>query len=389
MQDAFSYSTKTAEAAAAKPVAAVAVQSNGLFTDWFFNMFAGAIGFIHSPLLATLYIGSLVALLVLRSYFDNPIKFFGCALVYIYLFIQSFALFTHSTFVTDYTEAGWQVTAKSLWFAALFTGIMVWGASRALQSFLALAMTGGLGEALGPLNPSRLLDKFRATDKELEDMEGGTAKNPKRQNTAIMFTDIVGYSKQMGANEAAMVQKLGIHNEIMRNQIVRNRGTVIKTIGDAFMVRFRSAESAVQCGLDCQKAIGEYNKSKTPEDQFHIRIGIHMGEVIHTGTDVFGEGVNIAARIEPKCDPDGVTVSDAIVNAARNKVPAHFSSIGRQPMKNIANPPELFKVFPLEEQAAQRMQKPAAAPSATAQKGKAGAAPAPAASGSPGGVFKI
>ena len=180
----------------------------------------------------------------------------------------------------------------------------------------------------------------------------------------------------MGKNEAAMVAKLQIHNEIMRNQIVRNRGTVIKTIGDAFMVRFRSAESAVQCALDCQKAIGAYNKTKTPEDQFHIRIGCHMGEVIHTGTDVFGEGVNIAARIEPKCDPDGVCVSDVIANAARNKVPAHFSSIGRLPMKNIANPPELFKVFAIEEQQGAKVAK--SAPGA-----------APAAAGSPGGTFKI
>jgi class 3 adenylate cyclase len=240
-------------------------------------------------------------------------------------------------------------------------------------------MTSGLGAILAPLDPRKLLDKLRSSDKELDEMDAeASAKNPKRQNTAIMFTDIVGYSAQMGANEAKMVAKLQIHNEIMRNQIVRNRGTVIKTIGDAFMVRFRSAESAVQCALDCQKAIKEYNKTKTPDDQFHIRIGCHMGEVIHTGTDVFGEGVNIAARIEPKCDPDGVTVSDVIANAARNKVPAHFSSIGRHPMKNIVNPPELFKVFPIEEQSGAKVQKM-----------PAGAGAAAGAGGQPGGVFKI
>ncbi|MEQ9449075.1 MAG: adenylate/guanylate cyclase domain-containing protein, partial [Rhodospirillaceae bacterium] len=176
----------------------------------------------------------------------------------------------------------------------------------------------------------------------MEGLEEGSDKNPKRQMTAIMFTDIVGYSKQMGANEAAMVKKLEVHNSIMRNQIVRNRGTVIKTIGDAFMVRFRSAENAVQCAMDCQKGIADFNKGKDANDQFHIRIGVHMGEVIHTGTDVFGEGVNIAARIEPKADPDGIAVSDVVANAARNKVPAHFMSMGRLPMKNIANPPELF-----------------------------------------------
>lgn len=112
-----------------------------------------------------------------------------------------------------------------------------------------------------------------------------------------------------------------------------------------------------------------------------------MGEVIHTGTDVFGEGVNIAARIEPKADPDGIAVSDVIANAARNKVPAHFMSMGRLPMKNIATPPELFKVFALEESAPQKVAK--------APGGAAGAG-APAATGGGGGaepaggnVFKI
>ncbi|MBY0509884.1 MAG: adenylate/guanylate cyclase domain-containing protein, partial [Rhodospirillaceae bacterium] len=256
-------------------------------------------------------------------------------------------------------------------------GVWVWGVSRVLQSLIVALVTMGLGRLLAPINPLRLLNKFRKSDAELEGMEEGSSKNPKRQLTAIMFTDIVGYSKQMGANEAAMVKKLNIHNEIMRNQIVRNRGTVIKTIGDAFMVRFRSAENAVQCAMDCQKGIGDYNKGKPADDQFHIRIGLHMGEVIHTGTDVFGEGVNIAARIEPKADPDGIAVSDVIANAVRNKVPAHFQSMGRLPMKNIANPPELFKVYPLEEQASQKVAKPGAA--AAAQ--PAGAAP--------GGVFKI
>jgi class 3 adenylate cyclase len=369
--EAFSYATKAADAAPH------AVQSGGFFVDWLFNMFAGAIDIqIHLPILTLVYAGVLVGLLILRLFLDNPIRILGCALIYIYTTIQTYSLFQSSSYVLDFTEPGWQVTAKSLWFAALFTGVWVWGVSRVLQSFVIALITMGLGRLLAPINPLRLLDKMRKSDADLDAMDEGSAKNPKRQLTAIMFTDIVGYSAQMGANEAKMVAKLQVHNEIMRNQIVRNRGTVIKTIGDAFMVRFRSAESAVQCALDCQKGIGEHNKGKQPEDQFHIRIGVHMGEVIHTGTDVFGEGVNIAARIEPKCDPDGVCVSDVIANAARNKVPAHFMSIGRQPMKNIANPPELFKVFAIEE----------AAPKVAKQ----GAAPAAAAAGSaPGGVFKI
>ena len=371
----FSYGDKPATFGEGGPAQ---IQETGILNDWFFNMFAGMIDVVQSPLLPLGYIVCLVALVSLRSFAQNPVKFCGVALIYIFSVVQSFALFKTSHFVVDFTPAGWQVTAKSLWFAALFTVIMVWGMSRALQYALATIADTGLGALLAPLAPSKLLDKFRASEKDLEDIEG-SAKNPKRQNTAIMFTDIVGYSAQMGKNEAATLAKLKIHNEIMNNQIVRNRGSVIKTIGDAFMVKYRSAESAVQCALDCQKAIATYNKTKTnPDDQFHIRIGIHMGEVTITGSDAFGEGVNIAARTEPKADPDGICVTDVIANAARNKVPAHFSSIGRLPMKNIANPPEFFKVYTIEEQAASPV------------KAKAGAAGAPAAAGgSPGGTFKI
>ena len=331
--EAFSYSSGALESGDQL------VESGGFFTDWVLNMFVGAIDIqLNSPVLTVVYILMLFALVILRLYTVNPIKTLGCLLIYIYTIVQAYNLFSSSTFVTDFTPTGWQMTAKSLWFAVFFTGVWVWGVSRVLQSFILALVTMGLGRLLAPINPLRLLNKLRSSDADLEAMDEGSAKNPKSQMTAIMFTDIVGYSKQMGANQAAMLKKLDVHNEIMRNQIVRNRGTVIKTIGDAFMVRFRSAENAVQCAMDCQKGIGDYNKGKEANDQFHIRIGIHMGEVIHTGTDVFGEGVNIAARIEPKADPDGIAVSDVIANAARNKVPAHFMSMGRPPMKNIARP---------------------------------------------------
>lgn len=352
-----------------------AISDTGIFDGWFFNMFAGAVDIqIASPILTAVYFGCIIALAFIRVNTDNPIRSLACAGIYIYTSIQAYTLFQTSRFITEYTTPGWQVSAKTVWFTFLFVTIWVWGVSRVAQSAIVWLLSTGLGPVMRMLNPLRLLDKLRSSDADLEGAEASD-KDPKRQLTAIMFTDIVGYSKQMGANEAAMVKKLAVHNEIMRGQIVRNRGTVIKTIGDAFMVRYRSAENAVQCAMDCQKAIAEYNKTKMPDDQFHIRIGVHMGEVIHTTNDVFGEGVNIAARIEPKADPDGIAVSDVIANACRNKVPAHFQSMGRLPMKNIANPPELFKVYPIEQQTTQKVQKPGAA-----------AAPAGAA---PGGVFKI
>lgn len=332
------------------------LESGGVLDDWFFNMFAATIDLqVQSPTFALLYFGVIVGVIILRLYIDDPVQTLGVAGLYIYSVIQSYSLFSDSIYVLETTEEGWLMTGKALWFAFLFALILVWGMSKVLQVVYTTLLAVGLGTALSYISPLKLLNLFRKTDSELEAMDdsfaSGTDKDPKRQKTAIMMTDIVGFSKAMGADEAGMYKKLQIHNDMVRNQIVRNRGTVIKTIGDAFMVKFRSATNTVQCAMDIQKAIGDYNKTKTAEDQFHVRIGCHMGEVMVTGNDVFGDGVNIAARIEPKADADGIMVSEVIQQESKNKVPAHFVSVGRLPMKNIAQPPELFKVFPLEDQA--------------------------------------
>lgn len=336
--------------------AAQAIESGGVLNDWFFNMFAATMDLqLQSPTFALLYVGVLFGLIILRIYIDDPVQTLGAIGLYIYSVIQSYSLFSDSIYIIETTEEGWLMTGKAIWFAFLFTLILVWGMSKVLQTVYTTLLAVGLGTALSYISPLKLLNLFRKSDSELAAMDdsfaAGTDKDPKRQKTAIMMTDIVGFSKAMGADEAGMYKKLQIHNDMVRNQIVRNRGTVIKTIGDAFMVKFRSATNTVQCAMDIQKAIGDYNKTKTPEDQFHVRIGCHMGEVMVTGNDVFGDGVNIAARIEPKADADGIMVSEVIQQEAKNKVPAHFVSVGRLPMKNIAQPPELFKVFPLEDQA--------------------------------------
>ncbi|MEQ8510394.1 MAG: adenylate/guanylate cyclase domain-containing protein [Rhodospirillaceae bacterium] len=369
-------------------IAVQTIESGGVLNDWFFNMFAATMDLqIQSPTFLLLYLGVLAGLVIIRIYFDDPIKTLAVAGLYIYSVIQSYALFSDSAYVIETTEQGWLMTGKAMWFAFLFVVILVWGMSKVLQAIYTTLLTVGLGSALAYINPLKLLNLLRKSDSELEEIDDafgvGTAKDPKRQKTAIMMTDIVGFSKAMGADEAGMYKKLQIHNDIVRNQIVRNRGTVIKTIGDAFMVKFRSANNTVQCAMDIQKAIGDYNKTKTPDDQFHVRIGCHMGEVMVTGNDVFGDGVNIAARIEPKADADGIMVSDAIQSEAKNNVPAHFVSVGRLPMKNIAQPPELFKVFPLEG---------ASTPSAGGSSGSGTKTNAPAGGGNTGGggnTFKI
>lgn len=165
-----------------------------------------------------------------------------------------------------------------------------------------------------------------------------------KQVMVIMMTDIVGYSARMEKDEAAAYALLKEHNVIMRKAITTNRGKEIKTIGDAFMVVFDSSIDALRCGIAMQTGLRELNRARPAHDLLKIRIGIHRGEVIRTEKDVFGEGVNIAARMESVTEPGGISICADIYKDVKGKVEAGFQSIGQPKMKNIANPPEVFRV---------------------------------------------
>ncbi|HEY1723193.1 MAG TPA: adenylate/guanylate cyclase domain-containing protein [Magnetospirillaceae bacterium] len=165
-----------------------------------------------------------------------------------------------------------------------------------------------------------------------------------KQTMVIMMTDIKGYSARMEKDEAATFALLKEHNVIMRRAITTNRGKEIKTIGDAFMVVFQHPIDAVRCGMAMQKGLFDFNKPRAANDHLLVRIGIYQGEVIVTQKDVFGEGVNIAARMESITDPGGISISKDIYEAIKGKVEAGFQSVGIPKMKNIASPPEVFKI---------------------------------------------
>ena len=166
----------------------------------------------------------------------------------------------------------------------------------------------------------------------------------KKQTMVIMMTDIKGYSARMEKDEAATFALLKEHNVIMRRAIGTNRGKEIKTIGDAFMVVFNHPIDAVRCGMAMQKDLYAFNKPRAANDHLLVRIGIHQGEVIVTQKDVFGEGVNIAARMESITDPGGISISKEIYEAIKGKIEAGFQNVGIPKMKNIANPPEVYKI---------------------------------------------
>ncbi len=165
-----------------------------------------------------------------------------------------------------------------------------------------------------------------------------------RRLAAIMFTDMVGFSALTHRNEALALELLEEHFALLRPFIPRHGGHEIKTTGDSFMVEFASPLQAVQCAVAMQKTLSIHNAGTPSDRQITIRIGIHLGDVEHRAGDVFGDGVNIAARLEPLAEPGGICLSQQIYDHVHNKVDVPLVSMGRPEMKNIQAPIEVYRV---------------------------------------------
>jgi adenylate cyclase len=162
-----------------------------------------------------------------------------------------------------------------------------------------------------------------------------------------MFTDIVGYTALTQLNEAKALQLLNRHNELLRPIFPRFGGREIKTIGDSFLVEFGSALEATNCAVEIQKFLRQDNALHPPEEQVRIRVGIHLGDVVHSEADVLGDAVNVASRIEPLAEPEGVCVTGPVFEAVHNKVGYRFEKLEPKPLKNVRFPPAVYRtLFP-------------------------------------------
>lgn len=171
-----------------------------------------------------------------------------------------------------------------------------------------------------------------------------------RQLAAIMFTDMAGYSALTQRNEALALKLLADHQELLRSLFPRFRGHEVKTMGDAFLVEFASALDAAECAVAIQTALMERNQRVAAEERIELRIGLHVGDVVHKESDVFGDGVNIAARIEPIARPGCICVSEDVARQIRNKMNLPLLPIGRRDLKNIDLPIKIYRVvLPWEE----------------------------------------
>src|SRR5438270_11635314 len=165
-----------------------------------------------------------------------------------------------------------------------------------------------------------------------------------RKLAAIMFTDMVGYSALAQRDDKVALELLEEHRRLLREIFPQFHGTEIKTIGDAFLVEFGSALEAAQCAIEIQRTLAKRNHDVTSNRRIELKIGIHIGDVVHRDGDVYGDGVNIASRIEQLAGAGGICVSMDVERQIRNALEARFEKFGSADLKNIKLQMDLFRI---------------------------------------------
>ncbi len=164
-----------------------------------------------------------------------------------------------------------------------------------------------------------------------------------RRLAAILAADVVGYSRLMGVDELGTLRALkAVRTEILKPAIAAYRGRVVKTTGDGLLVEFASVVYAVACAAAIQRDIGGRASDLEVDPLVRLRIGVNMGDIISLGSDIFGDAVNLAARLESICEPGGLAISGAVHEQVRGKLAFPFADLGERRFKNIARPMQVF-----------------------------------------------
>ena len=166
-----------------------------------------------------------------------------------------------------------------------------------------------------------------------------------RRLAAIVSADVAGYSRLMGQDDSRTLAALKAHRrELIDPKIAEYSGRIVKTTGDGLLLEFPSVVEAVRCAVDVQRGMAERNADVPPERRLEFRVGINVGDIIIDGDDIFGDGVNVAARLEGLADPGGIFVSRVVRDEVLHKLSFAFEDLGAQQVKNIAQPVEVYRV---------------------------------------------
>ncbi len=166
----------------------------------------------------------------------------------------------------------------------------------------------------------------------------------KRKLTAILSADVEGYSRLMGEDEEATVRTLNMYKEMMFILIERNQGRLVDSTGDNLLAEFSSVVDAVRCAVQIQEDLKEKNKEQSENRKMEFRIGINLGDVIQEGDRIYGDGVNVAARIESLADGGGICISRSAYDQVKKKMNFRYEYFGEHEVKNIDEPVIVYKV---------------------------------------------
>jgi len=174
-----------------------------------------------------------------------------------------------------------------------------------------------------------------------------SGEHVERRLAAILAADVAGYSRLMGDDEEGTLARLkSIRKTLVDPTIASHRGRIVKTTGDGMLVEFASVVDALRCAVQVQRGMAERNAEVPPDKRIEFRVGIHQGDIIIDGEDIFGDGVNIAARLEGLAEPAGICVSSRVQEDAQGKLDITFENIGEQQLKNIVRPMRAYRVRP-------------------------------------------
>ena len=166
-----------------------------------------------------------------------------------------------------------------------------------------------------------------------------------RRLAAVLAADVAGYSRLMGIDEEGTLARLKTVSKILVDPtIAKHRGRIVKTTGDGMLIEFASAVEAVRGAVEVQRGMADQNASVTKDQRIQFRIGIHVGDIIVEGDDIFGDGVNVAARLEGIAEPGGICISSSAYDQVRKNVSVEFTDLGEQTLKNIYRPIRAYAV---------------------------------------------
>src|SRR5260221_6405641 len=174
-----------------------------------------------------------------------------------------------------------------------------------------------------------------------------------RRLAAILAADVAGYSRLMGDDEEGTHERLkALRRELADPKVKEHRGRIVKTTGDGLLIEFASVVDAVRCAVEVQRALAERNADVPPDRRIELRIGINLGDIIKDGRDIYGDGVNVAARLEGLAEPGGICVSRVVRDQVRDRLAFAFEDMGEQRGQNNARPLRVHRGQLLEDQRA-------------------------------------